>query len=57
MCIFRYTSTGQLCCALCNQQLTSETFWKAHINGREHKQVCRFSLNQIDNNGIFHRNC
>ncbi|CAF3862660.1 unnamed protein product, partial [Adineta steineri] len=34
----KYTNTGQLCCALCNQQLTSETFWKAHINGREHKQ-------------------
>jgi len=23
---------------LCNQQLTSETFWNAHVNGREHKQ-------------------
>ncbi|UJR31164.1 hypothetical protein I4U23_018671 [Adineta vaga] len=34
----KYTNTGQLCCALCNQQLTSETFWKAHVNGREHKQ-------------------
>ena len=24
---------------MCNQQLTSETYWKAHISGREHKQV------------------
>jgi len=42
ICDFRYTNTGQLTCALCNQQLTSETFWKAHVNGREHKQVCLF---------------
>ncbi|CAF1126285.1 unnamed protein product [Rotaria sp. Silwood1] len=34
----KYTNTGQLYCALCNQQLTSETFWKAHVNGRDHKQ-------------------
>lgn len=45
-CLFRYTNTGQLCCALCNQQLTSETFWKAHINGREHKQVCDGDLRE-----------
>ncbi|CAF2167470.1 unnamed protein product [Rotaria magnacalcarata] len=34
----KYTNTGQLYCALCNQNLTSETFWKAHVNGRDHKQ-------------------
>ncbi|CAF3322308.1 unnamed protein product [Rotaria sp. Silwood2] len=34
----KYTNTGQLYCALCSQQLTSETFWKAHVNGRDHKQ-------------------
>ena len=36
---FRYTNTGELFCALCNQQISSETFWKGHVNGREHKQV------------------
>ncbi len=45
--IFRYANTGQLCCVLCNQQLTSETFWKAHVNGREHKQV-RFILKKFN---------
>ncbi|CAF1170207.1 unnamed protein product, partial [Didymodactylos carnosus] len=34
----KYTGTGQLYCALCGQQLTNEMFWKAHVNGKEHKQ-------------------
>jgi len=34
----KYTSTGQLHCALCGKELKSETGWQAHVNGREHKQ-------------------
>ncbi|CAF1179718.1 unnamed protein product [Adineta ricciae] len=52
----KYTNTGQLCCALCNQQLTSETFWKAHINGREHKQKLlelKSNIKQSNTDAIF----
>ncbi|CAF1643671.1 unnamed protein product [Adineta ricciae] len=52
----KYTNTGQLCCALCNQQLTSETFWKAHVNGREHKQKLlelKSNIKQSNTDAIF----
>ncbi|CAF0876981.1 unnamed protein product [Adineta steineri] len=52
----KYTNTGQLCCALCNQQLTSETFWKAHINGREHKQKLlelKSNIKQTNSDSVF----
>jgi len=34
----KYTNTDELRCALCDQQIISETFWNAHVNGKEHKQ-------------------
>ncbi|CAF0979822.1 unnamed protein product [Rotaria sordida] len=52
----KYTNTGQLYCALCNQQLTSETFWKAHVNGRDHKQKLtelKSNIKQSNSESVF----
>lgn len=52
----KYTNAGQLMCALCNQQLTSETFWKAHVNGREHKQKLlelKSNIKQTNSDEVF----
>jgi zinc finger protein 830 len=52
----KYTNTGQICCALCNQQLTSENFWKAHVNGREHKQKLlelKSNIKQTNSDAVF----